>query len=75
MTDWRPIEEAPRDGRSVLLWARLKSNPPERNDFHPIVGFWHHSIKEWKVWPDHLAAGEVLLPSHWIALPPSPNER
>jgi len=54
MTNWRAIEEAPRDGRSVLLWARLKTNPPSFNDFYPIVGFWHHSIQEWKVWPEHL---------------------
>jgi hypothetical protein len=44
MTNWRPIEEAPRDGRPVLLWARLKTNPPGLNDFYPIVGFWHHLI-------------------------------
>ena len=75
MTDWRPIEEAPRDGRSVLLWARLKSNQPGRNDFYPIVGFWHHSIKEWKVWPEHLAQGEVLLPLHWSPLPEQPSSR
>ena len=59
----------------MLLWARLKTNPPVLNDFYLIVGFWHHSIKEWKVWPEHLAQDEVLLPSHWIVLPASPNGR
>jgi hypothetical protein len=48
MTNWRPIEEAPRDGRSLLLWARLKTHPPGSDDFYPIVGFWHHFIQEWK---------------------------
>ena len=57
MTNWRPIEEAPETGRPVLLWARLKTNPPGLNDFYLIVGFWHHSIEEWKVWPEHLAQG------------------
>ena len=42
MTSWKPIEDAPKDGRSVLLWARLASAPAERDDFSfPVVGFWH----------------------------------
>ena len=40
MPGWRPIDKAPRNGRSVLLWAR-----------HEIQS----TIKEWKVWPEHLA--------------------
>ena len=72
MTNWT-IEEAPRDGRPVLLRVRLKTNPPGVNDFYPIVGFWHDLIKEWKVWPEHLCQGEVLLPSHWSPLPEGPK--
>jgi hypothetical protein len=29
MMDWKPIKDAPKDGRSVLLWARLKSASAE----------------------------------------------
>ena len=32
MTSWKPIEDAPKDGRSVLLWARLKTPPAEQDD-------------------------------------------
>ena len=72
MLNWRSIEEAPRDGRPLLLWARLKTNPSAPNDFYAIVGFWHHSIKEWKIWPEHMG-GELLLPSHWLELPVPPT--
>jgi hypothetical protein len=30
MTSWKPIQDAPKDGRSVLLWARLKISPAEK---------------------------------------------
>ena len=71
--DWRPIEEAPKDGRSVLLWARLRSNPPEPDDFYPIIGFWHPLIEQWKVAPEHLNSSEVLTPSHWADIPEAPK--
>ena len=32
MTSWKLIEDAPKDGRSVLLWARLKTPPAEQDD-------------------------------------------
>ena len=32
MTDWKPIgDNPPRDGRPVLLYARLKSAPAEKD--------------------------------------------
>ena len=56
MTSWKPIEDAPKDGRSVLLWARLKTIPAEQDDIgYPIVGFWLRDIG-WKVAPEFLNA-------------------
>ena len=69
MTDWKPIESAPRDGSSVLLWARLRSVPPGNNDFYPIVGAWNKSIERWKVAPELLNRPEVLDARFWIELP------
>jgi hypothetical protein len=73
MTDWKPIESAPRDGSSMLLWARLKSVPPGTNDFCSIVGFWHNSIKQWKVAPEILNKDEVLDARCWAELPGEPK--
>ena len=73
MTSWKPIEDAPKDGRSVLLWARFKSAPAERDDFRfPVVGFWHKSIERWKVAPE-LLSKEELSPTYWTELPSEPD--
>jgi hypothetical protein len=58
VTTWRPIDEAPKDGSAVLLWARLKSHPTSSDDYHPIVGFWHRVD---------------LIASFWASLPEPPN--
>jgi hypothetical protein len=73
MTNWKPIEDGPKDGTLVLLWARLKSNPPADNDSYPIVGFWHRSVQQWKVSPEHLNQKEELIASYWMALPEPPK--
>ena len=73
MTNWKPIEEAPKDGTPVLLWARLKCHPPSGDDYHLIVGFWHPAIQRWKVSPEHLNRAEDLTASHWMPLPKPPN--
>jgi hypothetical protein len=73
MTDWKPIESAPRDESSVLLWARLTSVPPGTDDFCPIVGAWNKSIQRWKVAPELLNKAEVLDARYWTELPNSPK--
>jgi hypothetical protein len=46
MTSWKLIEDAPRDGRSVLLWARLKTPPAEKDDIgYPITNWGTRSRK------------------------------
>ena len=39
------------DNRTLPATGRFRRSA---NGFYPIVGFWHHSIQEWKVWPEHL---------------------
>ena len=73
MTSWKPIEDAPKNGTPVLLWARLKTSPPGDDDFYAIVGFWHHSIQRWKVSPEHLNREEDLVASLWSPLPEPPK--
>ncbi len=73
MSNWKPIESAPKNGTPVLLWARLKGSPPGDNDFYAIVGFWHRSVERWKVSPEHLNREEDLIALFWATLPESPN--
>jgi hypothetical protein len=73
MMNWNPIDNAPTDGTPVLLWARLKSSPPEGDDSYAIVGFWHRDVRQWKVSPEHLNQKEELIASYWVALPEAPK--
>jgi hypothetical protein len=73
MTSWKPIQDAPKDGRPVLLWARLASTPAERDDFSfLVVGFWHIAIERWNVAPE-LLGEKGLIPTYWTELPPAPD--
>jgi hypothetical protein len=71
-THWKPIEHAPKDGKPLLLWARLKSSRPELDDFFPVVGIWHLQIMTWMGHPQHLR-GDELRPTHWAELPAPPS--
>jgi hypothetical protein len=70
MTDWKPIgDNPPRDGRPVLLYARLKSAPAEKDiPSYLVVGFWHKAIGRWKTHPEELNKGEELVPTHWAEI-------
>jgi hypothetical protein len=48
MTDWKPIETAPKDGSSVLLWARPSAYPHELTSFSAVVGYWYKFLSRWK---------------------------
>jgi hypothetical protein len=71
MTNWKPIEDAPTDGRSVLLWARFKSAPAEKDAAsYPIVGRWDNW--QWQATPDLLSSAP-LIPTYWSELPLEPD--
>lgn len=81
MSDWQPIETAPKDGSSMLLWW-----VPRRGHGRPsmVLSFWscrahaHMSQpRDCPHEPDCVAdwgfgyAGEM---THWMPLPPPPGE-
>jgi hypothetical protein len=72
MTNWKPIDSAPTDGRALLLWARLTSVPAEPDGFNQVVGFWDRSIGQWKIAPEILNKSEVLDARYWTELPNPP---
>lgn len=64
MTDWQPIETAPRDGTRVLLfrgeWMESMG-----------IGYWSNDWMEFT-----MVGGECFPgPTHWMPLPPPPVEK
>lgn len=68
MTDWQPIETAPRDGTDILAWCADRA----------VVTFWGEVMAR-----DDGTEGWILsydgadplwhsLPSHWLPIPPKP---
>lgn len=73
MTDWQPIETAPKDGTLILAYERpeLPFSPHDRNvpNFPPIDVMWWHG----GCWVDGYEVG-LRLPSHWMPIPPIPKD-
>lgn len=73
MSEWQPIETAPKDGTDILLgyyptWPGLDLGKGSCE-----VAFWHGIKNTW--------CGRVLLnadghfsPTHWMPLPPPPKD-
>ncbi len=77
ITDWQPIETAPKDGRLMLLWdasnpdgyvvARWARDDRRPGPFGPFVWL-----------SGHVRYGERLaeqIPTHWMPLPAPPEDR
>lgn len=71
MTEWQPIETAPKDGTKVLLWEAGHA---------PYVGSRDDQDDEW--WTDEDWANDAARcfpprcnPSHWMPLPPPPTNQ
>lgn len=71
---WEPIETAPKDGSSLLLWEQYSTSP--------FVGYWHGD--NWHVSHEHVDAeggwdgayvvDKLSMPiTHWAQLPPPPE--
>ena len=74
MSEWQPIESAPRDGTHILLWERY-------NDY-PCVGYFSHRRNMWFADTEHYdTSGDATVTdtlwqshiSHWMPLPPPPE--
>jgi hypothetical protein len=73
MTEWQPIETAPRDGTSVLLFAT--QNPHDMVDYkgaQVLSGYWCQLDEAWcstgSTW-----TGPFYDPTHWMPLPEPPK--
>ena len=72
MSDWKPISTAPKDGRKLLLFARLKSDADMT--FYPVIWHWNDAVHAWKATPEQLNAIEELMPSLWNEIPHLPTK-
>ena len=73
VTDWQPIDTAPRDGTQVLLYV-----PQDTDDEMPsfIAQGWYESGIFDRRWYE--AAGECVCdpqPTHWMPLPAPPEQQ
>jgi hypothetical protein len=64
MSEWQPIETAPKDGRMILVW-RDSGVHLMRWKAIGEHGFWD----EWHVKLKHLSSH----PTHWMPLPDPPS--
>lgn len=62
MSEWQPIETAPKDETPVLLWANTRR---DREYSHWIGAF------DGENWRDEVE-GHFLQPTHWMPLPDPP---
>lgn len=81
--EWQPIETAPRDGTTVLVYVPGESlfptaaryDTPER--FEADYGDRDYMEEGWR-WSLGYPCDfheEVLQPTHWMPLPPPPGEK
>ena len=77
MTDWQPIDTAPKDGTYILLgWPR--KHGPESGIV--LIGAWLNiesaDVNEpegWWGWNDYLGFAKVAFMTHWMPLPEPPK--
>jgi len=78
MTEWQPIETAPRDGRDVLvmrdIWPGTESGRAEEcNGHNTYVAAWWGS--EWVCYMDQVQDPRCPIePTHWMPIPKLPGE-
>ena len=72
---WQPIETAPKDGSTIMLWERYESEP--------FFGFWWEGRDRWRASTTHYDTdGNACVidriysdgVTHWMPLPQPPKE-
>lgn len=80
-TTWRPIDTAPKDGSSVLLFGPMKGEIGPKSQPLIMVGEWHKSSGylragekdgEWLASTPNPYPAEIF-PTHWMLLPGLPD--
>ena len=74
MTEWQPMETAPKDGTAILAWPICGGGfySPEGEAQIAYVMRWEERKSIWVE-----ASGEEYMqcsPTHWMPLPPPPKK-
>lgn len=72
MSEWQPIETAPKDGSAILIWQPDRSKYWGLGNFDDLryaIGYWRVADKIGS-WGNRNSA--VVNPTHWMPLPAPP---
>lgn len=64
MTEWNPIETAPKDGQRLLVWSEWFGTT--------MIAFWQ-DFGGYKCWEGE-NGHRKLKPTHWMPLPKAPRD-
>ena len=67
MTEWQPIDTAPKDGTYFLAYWRPHEDEPFVKIYH--VCHYAHGV----IWPSWIIDDD--MPTHWVPLPPAPLKK
>lgn len=79
MSEWQPIETAPKDGTHILLWFNVPASMFETN---VAIGFWSDLADDWpEVEPWFMLECDSApltafgaRATHWMPLPEPPHD-
>lgn len=77
MTDWKPIESAPKDGTEIIVMhvhieTQIVNNAfwIEDDEYPQDTGWWSYTLSE----VSRTQLNDWQTPTHWMPLPPPPKE-
>ena len=68
MSEWHPIETAPKDGTEILVYAYVSHWCKQDRQIAVIARF------DGYVWNSNLCCEPTIKPTHWMPLPVPPKE-
>ncbi len=77
VSEWQPIETAPKDGRWVLVYGGKSVHDPQDGSrafeckCDTVIQAFQNLSGEW----EGMADGWTYRPTHWMPLPPPPEEK
>lgn len=66
MSEWQPIETAPKDGTVIAVWN------PQQPDLVRYARFGHFTLNH-REWLTLRGTAMTWVPTHWIELPDPPT--